>query len=179
LRCSSSTSSFSTGTRGRCRSKRQVADAIAADLGIDEVFAEVLPEDKDKAVAELQRRGERVAMVGDGVNDAPARADFGIAIRAGTDVAIDSAGVVLARSDPRAVLGVVELSKAGYRKMLQNLLWAAGYNVVAIPLAAGVLAPIGILLSPAVGAVLMSFSMIMVALNAQLLRSLDLRPSRA
>jgi Cu2+-exporting ATPase len=179
LRCSSSTSSFSTGTRGRCRSKRQVADAIAADLGIDEVFAEVLPEDKDKAVAELQRRGERVAMVGDGVNDAPARADFGIAIGAGTDVAIESAGVVLARSDPRAVLGVVELSKAGYRKMLQNLLWAAGYNVVAIPLAAGVLAPIGILLSPAVGAVLMSFSTIMVALNAQLLRSLDLRPSRA
>jgi P-type Cu2+ transporter len=160
---------------------RQVADAVAADLGIDEVFAEVLPEDKDKAVAELQRRGERVAMVGDGVNDAPAlaRADVGIAIGAGTDVAIESAGVVLARSDPRAVLGVVELSKAGYRKMRQNLLWAAGYNVVAIPLAAGVLAPIGILLSPAVGAVLMSLSTIVVALNAQLLRSLDLRPSQA
>jgi Cu2+-exporting ATPase len=160
---------------------RQVADAVAADLGIDEVFAEVLPEDKDKAVAELQRRGERVAMVGDGVNDAPAlaRADVGIAIGAGTDVAIESAGVVLARSDPRAVLGVVELSKAGYRKMRQNLLWAAGYNVVAIPLAAGVLAPIGILLSPAVGAVLMSISTIVVALNAQLLRSLDLRPSQA
>jgi P-type Cu2+ transporter len=160
---------------------RQVADAVAADLGIDEVFAEVLPEDKDKAVAELQRRGERVAMVGDGVNDAPAlaRADVGIAIGAGTDVAIESAGVVLARSDPRAVLGVVELSKAGYRKMRQNLLWAAGYNVVAIPLAAGVLAPIGILLSPAVGAVLMSISTIVVALNAQLLRSLDLRLSQA
>jgi P-type Cu2+ transporter len=160
---------------------RQVADAVAADLGIDEVFAEVLPEDKDKAVAELQRRGERVAMVGDGVNDAPAlaRADVGIAIGAGTDVAIESAGVVLAQSDPRAVLGVVELSKAGYRKMRQNLLWAAGYNVVAIPLAAGVLAPIGILLSPAVGAVLMSLSTIVVALNAQLLRSLDLRPSQA
>jgi Cu2+-exporting ATPase len=160
---------------------RQVADAVAADLGIDEVFAEVLPEDKDKAVAELQRRGERVAMVGDGVNDAPAlaRADVGIAIGAGTDVAIESAGVVLARSDPRAVLGVVELSKAGYRKMRQNLLWAAGYNVVAIPLAAGVLAPIGILLSPAVGAVLMSLSTIVVAINAQLLRSLDLRPSQA
>jgi P-type Cu2+ transporter len=160
---------------------RQVADAVAADLGIDEVFAEVLPEDKDKAVAELQRRGERVAMVGDGVNDAPAlaRADVGIAIGAGTDVAIESAGVVLARSDPRAVLGVVELSKAGYRKMRQNLLWAAGYNVVAIPLAAGVLAPIGILLSPAVGAVLMSISTIVVAINAQLLRSLDLRPSQA
>jgi len=160
---------------------RQVADAVAADLGIDEVFAEVLPEDKDKAVAELQERGERVAMVGDGVNDAPAlaRADVGIAIGAGTDVAIESAGVVLASNDPRAVLSVVKLSKAGYLKMLQNLLWAAGYNVVAIPLAAGVLAPIGILLSPAVGAVLMSFSTIMVALNAQLLRSLDLRPSRA
>jgi P-type Cu2+ transporter len=160
---------------------RQVADAVAADLGIDEVFAEVLPEDKDKAVAELQRRGERVAMVGDGVNDAPAlaRADVGIAIGAGTDVAIESAGVVLAQSDPRAVLGVVELSRAGYRKMLQNLFWAAGYNVVAIPLAAGVLAPIGILLSPAVGAVLMSLSTIIVALNAQLLRRLDLRPSRA
>jgi P-type Cu2+ transporter len=160
---------------------RQVAEAVAADLGIDEVFAEVLPEDKDKAVAELQERGERVAMVGDGVNDAPAlaRADVGIAIGAGTDVAIESAGVVLAQSDPRAVLSVVELSKAGYRKMLQNLFWAAGYNVVAIPLAAGVLAPIGILLSPAVGAVLMSLSTIVVALNAQLLRRLDLRPSRA
>jgi P-type Cu2+ transporter len=160
---------------------RQVADAVAADLGIDEVFAEVLPEDKDKAVAELQERGERVAMVGDGVNDAPAlaRADVGIAIGAGTDVAIESAGVVLAQSDPRAVLSVIKLSKAGYRKMLQNLLWAAGYNVVAIPLAAGVLAPIGVLLSPAVGAVLMSLSTIVVALNAQLLRRLDLRPSRA
>jgi P-type Cu2+ transporter len=158
---------------------RQVADAVAADLGIDEVFAEVLPEDKDKAVVELQERGEQVAMVGDGVNDAPAlaRADVGIAIGAGTDVAIESAGVVLAQSDPRAVLSVVKLSNAGYRKMLQNLLWAAGYNVVAIPLAAGVLAPVGILLSPAVGAVLMSLSTIIVALNAQLLRRLDLRPS--
>ncbi len=159
----------------------QVAEAVAADLGIGEVFAEVLPEDKDKAVAELQRRGEMVAMVGDGVNDAPAlaRADVGIAIGAGTDVAIESAGVVLAQSDPRAVLGVVELSKAGYRKMLQNLLWAAGYNLVTIPVAAGVLAPVGILLSPAVGAVLMSLSTIIVALNAQTLRRLDLRPSRA
>jgi P-type Cu2+ transporter len=160
---------------------RQVAEAVAADLGIDEIFAEVLPEDKDKAVAELQERGERVAMVGDGVNDAPAlaRADVGIAIGAGTDVAIESAGVVLASNDPRAVLSVVELSKAGYRKMIQNLLWAAGYNIVAIPLAAGVLAPIGILLSPAGGAVLMSLSTIIVALNAQLLRGLDLRPSQA
>ena len=160
---------------------RQVAEAVAADLGIDEVFAEVLPEDKDRAVEELQGRGERVAMVGDGVNDAPAlaRADVGIAIGAGTDVAIESAGVVLASNDPRAVLSVIELSKAGYRKMLQNLFWAAGYNVVTVPLAAGVLAPIGILLSPAVGAVLMSLSTIVVALNAQLLRRLDLRPSRA
>ena len=160
---------------------REVAGAVAADLGIDEVFAEVLPQDKDRAVEELQGRGERVAMVGDGVNDAPAlaRADVGIAIGAGTDVAIESAGVVLASNDPRAVLSVIELSKAGYRKMLQNLFWAAGYNVVTVPLAAGVLAPIGVLLSPAVGAVLMSLSTIVVALNAQLLRRLDLRPSRA
>lgn len=160
---------------------RQVAEAVAADLGIDEFFSEVLPEDKDKAVAELQKRGERVAMVGDGVNDAPAlaRADVGIAIGAGTDVAIESAGVVLASNDPRAVLSVIELSKAGYRKMVQNLGWAAGYNVLAVPLAAGVLAPIGILLSPAVGAVLMSLSTIVVALNAQLLRRLDLRPTAA
>jgi Cu2+-exporting ATPase len=160
---------------------REVAEAVASDLGIDEVFAEVLPQDKDRAVEELQGRGERVAMVGDGVNDAPAlaRADVGIAIGAGTDVAIESAGVVLASNDPRAVLSVIELSKAGYRKMLQNLFWAAGYNVVTVPLAAGVLAPIGILLSPAVGAVLMSLSTIVVALNAQLLRRLDLRPSKA
>jgi P-type Cu2+ transporter len=158
---------------------KQVAEAVAEDLGIDEVFAEVLPEDKDKAVAELQQRGERVAMVGDGVNDAPAlaRADVGIAIGAGTDVAMQSAGVVLAKSDPRAVLSVIELSRAGYKKMLQNLFWAAGYNVLAILLAAGVLAPVGIVLSPAVGAVLMSLSTVIVALNAQTLRRLDLRPS--
>lgn len=157
---------------------RQVADAVGAELGIDEVFAEVLPEDKDRAVTELQARGLRVAMVGDGVNDAPAlaRADVGIAIGAGTDVAIESAGVVLASSDPRSVLGVIRLSRASYRKMLQNLVWGAGYNVVAIPLAAGVLAFAGITLSPAVGAVLMSASTIVVALNAQLLRRLDLRP---
>jgi Cu2+-exporting ATPase len=160
---------------------RQVAEAVAADLGIDEVFAEVLPEDKDKAVAELQGRGEKVAMVGDGVNDAPAlaRSDVGIAIGAGTDVAIESAGVVLASNDPRAVLSVVRLSKAGYRKMVQNLLWAAGYNVITVPLAAGVLAPIGIILAPAIGAILMSVSTIVVALNAQLLRRLDLRPEQA
>jgi Cu2+-exporting ATPase len=157
---------------------RQVAEAVAADLGIDEVFAEVLPEDKDSTVAELQARGERVAMVGDGVNDAPAlaRADVGIAIGAGTDVAIESAGVVLASNDPRAVVSVVRLSHASYRKMVENLGWAAGYNIVALPLAAGVLAPFGIVLAPAVGAVLMSVSTIVVALNSQLLRRLDLRP---
>jgi Cu2+-exporting ATPase len=158
---------------------RQVAEAVAAELGVDEVFAEVLPEDKDAAVTDLQRRGLRVAMVGDGVNDAPAlaRADVGIAIGAGTDVAIESAGVVLASDDPRGVLGVLRLSQASYRKMLQNLGWATGYNLVAVPLAAGVLAWAGVTLAPAVGAVLMSASTIVVALNAQLLRRLDLRPT--
>jgi Cu2+-exporting ATPase len=161
---------------------RPVAEAVAADLGfrpgVDEVFAEVLPADKDRAVAELQARGLKVAMVGDGVNDAPAlaRADVGLAIGAGTDVAIESAGVVLASSDPRGVTGVIRLSKASYRKMIQNLAWAAGYNIVAIPLAAGVLAWAGITLSPAVGAVLMSASTIVVALNAQLLRRVRLTP---
>jgi Cu2+-exporting ATPase len=158
---------------------RQVADAVGAELGIDEVFAEVLPEDKDKAVIELQERGLRVAMVGDGVNDAPAlaRADVGLAIGAGTDVAIESAGVVLASSDPRGVTGVIRLSRASYRKMVQNLGWAAGYNVLAIPLAAGVLSWAGFTLSPAIGAVLMSASTIVVALNAQLLRRVDLTPA--
>ncbi|WP_436792529.1 copper-translocating P-type ATPase [Actinospongicola halichondriae] len=157
---------------------RQVAEAVGADLGIDEVMSEVLPEDKDHKVAELQERGLQVAMVGDGVNDAPAlaRADVGLAIGAGTDVAIESAGVVLASSDPRSVLSVIRLSKATYRKMVQNLVWAAGYNVLAIPLAGGALAWAGIVLAPAVGAVLMSASTIVVALNAQLLRRLDLRP---
>jgi Cu2+-exporting ATPase len=157
----------------------EVAESVASELGIDEVFAEVLPEDKDKAVAALQERGLTVAMVGDGVNDAPAlaRADVGIAIGAGTDVAIESAGVVLASSDPRGVIGVIRLSRASYRKMVQNLGWAAGYNVVAIPLAAGVLAGVGLTLSPAVGAVLMSASTVVVALNAQLLRRVDLTPS--
>ncbi|WP_159942662.1 MULTISPECIES: heavy metal translocating P-type ATPase [unclassified Nocardiopsis] len=157
---------------------RAVADAVAGRLGLDEVFAQVLPDQKDAVVRDLQERGNRVAMVGDGVNDAPAlaRADVGIAIGAGTDVAIESAGVVLASDDPRGVLAVRELSRTGYRKMVQNLVWAAGYNVVAVPLAAGVLAPVGIVLAPAVGAVLMSLSTIIVALNAQLLRRVDLRP---
>ncbi len=163
---------------------RPVAEAVAADLGfrpgVDEVFAEVLPADKDKAVADLQARGLTVAMVGDGVNDAPAlaRADVGLAIGAGTDVAIESAGVVLASSDPRGVTSVIRLSKASYRKMVQNLAWAAGYNVLAIPLAAGVLAWAGITLSPAIGAVLMSASTIVVALNAQLLRRVHLDPQQ-
>jgi Cu2+-exporting ATPase len=158
---------------------RPVAEAVAADLGLDEVFAEVLPADKDRAVAELQARGLTVAMVGDGVNDAPAlaRADVGLAIGAGTDVAIESAGVVLASSDPRGVTAVIRLSRATYRKMIQNLAWAAGYNLVTIPLAAGVLAWAGVALSPAVGAILMSASTIVVALNAQLLRRVRLTPA--
>lgn len=155
---------------------RNVADHVGSAVGVDEVFAEVLPADKDRAVAELQGRGLRVAMVGDGVNDAPAlaRADVGLAIGAGTDVAIESAGVVLAGSDPRAVAGVIRLSRASYRKMRQNLAWAAGYNVLAIPLAAGALAWAGITMPPAGGAVLMSVSTIVVALNAQLLRRVHL-----
>jgi Cu2+-exporting ATPase len=158
---------------------REVAEPVGLELGVDEVVAEVLPEDKDRAVADLQARGLRVAMVGDGVNAAPAlaRADVGIAIGAGTDVAIAAAGVVLASSDPRSVVGVIRLSRASYRKMVQNLAWATGYNVVALPLAAGVLAWAGVVLSPAVGAVLMSASTIVVAANAQLLRRLHLRPA--
>ncbi|SDP13546.1 Cu2+-exporting ATPase [Arthrobacter sp. ok909] len=160
---------------------RQVAQAVAAELAIDEVFAEVLPADKDKKVAELQGRGLRVAMVGDGVNDSPAlaRAEVGIAIGGGTDVAVESAGVVLAGNDPRAVLSMLDLSKASYRKMWQNLVWATGYNIISVPLAAGVLAFAGIVLSPAAGAVMMSASTIVVALNAQLLRRLKLNPAAA
>jgi Cu2+-exporting ATPase len=156
----------------------QVAEAVGRDLGIVKVFAEVLPEDKEKAVIALHEQGLTVAMVGDGVNDAPAlaRADVGLAIGAGTDVAIESADVVLASSDPRGVASVIRLSRASYRKMIQNLAWAAGYNIVAIPLAAGALAWAGVSLSPAVGAILMSVSTIVVALNAQLLRRLQVRP---
>lgn len=149
-----------------------VARAVARDLGIDTVFAEVLPEQKAEKIRSLQAGGKRVAMIGDGVNDAPAlvTADVGVAIGAGTDVAVEAGDIVLVRSDPRDVPRIVTLSRASYRKMIQNLWWAAGYNVVAIPLAAGVLAPVGILLHPAIGAVLMSASTVIVALNAQLLR---------
>ncbi len=155
-----------------------VARTVAAQLGIDRVYAGVRPEDKAAKVQELQHEGLTVAMVGDGVNDAPAlaQADVGIAIGAGTDVAIASAGVILASSDPRSVVSVIELSRASYRKMQQNLWWAAGYNIIALPLAAGVLAPIGFVLPISVGAILMSLSTIIVAANAQLLRRLDLRP---
>ncbi|WP_082101373.1 heavy metal translocating P-type ATPase [Demequina rhizosphaerae] len=155
-----------------------VADAVAGELGIDDVFAEVLPDDKDKAVGDLQDKGKRVAMVGDGVNDAPAlaRADVGLAIGAGTDVAMEAAGVVLAGSDPRGVVGVIELSHATYRKMCQNLVWATGYNAVAIPVAAGALQWAGITMPPAVAAIAMSLSTIVVAANAQLLRRVSLKP---
>jgi Cu2+-exporting ATPase len=153
-----------------------VAQAVADELGIDHYFAEVLPEHKDQKVRQLQDQGKRVAMVGDGVNDAPAltRADVGIAIGSGTDVAVESAGIILVKSNPMDVVNVVELSRASYRKMIQNLWWAAGYNIIALPLAAGVLAPLGILLSPAVGALLMSLSTVIVAINAQLLRRVEL-----
>jgi Cu2+-exporting ATPase len=151
---------------------KAVANAVAADLGIDTVFAEVLPGDKVDKIRELKGHGKRVAMVGDGVNDAPAlvTADVAIAIGAGTDVAVEAGDVVLVRSDPRDVPRIIALSRASYRKMVQNLWWAAGYNIFAIPLAAGVLAGQGILLPPAFAAVLMSASTIIVAANAQLLR---------
>ncbi len=153
-----------------------VADAVAAEIGIDTVFAEVLPEDKASRVREIQAMGKKVAMVGDGVNDAPAlaTADIGIAIGAGTDVAVEAGHIVLVRSDPRDIPKIVTLSRATYGKMVQNLWWAAGYNIIAIPLAAGALAAWGILLTPAVGAVLMSASTVIVAINAQLLRRLAL-----
>ena len=149
-----------------------VAKAVADELGIDHYFAEVLPENKDQKVAQLQSQGKKVAMVGDGVNDAPAlvRADVGIAIGSGTDVAVESAGVILVKSNPLDAVKIIQLSRASHRKMVQNLVWATGYNVIALPLAAGVLAPIGIILSPAVGALFMSLSTVIVAINAQLLR---------
>ena len=149
-----------------------VARAVAEELGINTYFAEVLPEYKAETVAQLQKQGKRVAMVGDGVNDAPAlaRADVGIAIGSGTDVAVESAGIILVKNNPLDVVRVIELSRASYRKMIENLIWATGYNVVALPLAAGILAPVGIVLSPAVGALFMSLSTIIVAINAQLLR---------
>jgi len=155
---------------------RPVAEAVAKQLGIDTVLAEVLPEHKDQQVAALQKQGKRVAMVGDGVNDAPAltRADIGIAIGSGTDVAIQSAGIILVQSNPLDVVKVFVLSRATYRKMIQNLLWATGYNVIALPLAAGILAPVGFILSPAVGAAFMSISTVIVALNAQLLRRIHI-----
>jgi Cu2+-exporting ATPase len=151
---------------------QEVAQTVAQELGISRFFAEVLPEDKDKKVIELQEEGKRVAMVGDGVNDAPAlsRSDVGVAIGSGTDVAVESAGIILVKSNPLDVVQIVKLSRLTYRKMIQNLIWATGYNIIAIPIAAGVLAPFGILLSPAVGALFMSLSTVIVALNAQLLR---------
>ena len=155
----------------------EVARWVGGQLDIDEIFAEVLPGEKADVVVRLQQDGTRVAMVGDGVNDAPAlaRADVGIAIGAGTNVAIESAGIVLAGSDPRGVADILKLSAATYRKMQQNLFWATGYNVIGIPLAAGVLYGAGILLAPALGAIFMSVSTIVVALNAQLLRRVKLR----
>jgi Cu2+-exporting ATPase len=160
---------------------RTVATSVANRLGLDETRAEVLPADKAAAVRSFQAGTRHVAMVGDGVNDAPAlaAADVGIAIGAGTDVAVESAGIVLVRDDPRDVAGAIRLSRATYRKMVQNLVWATGYNLVAIPVAAGVLVPWGIDLPMAVGAIAMSLSTIIVAANAQLLRGTRLRPDTA
>lgn len=160
---------------------KDVARDVAGELGIQTWFAEVLPEHKDTAVAQLQQQGQVVGIVGDGVNDARAltRTDVGLAIGAGTDVAIESAGIVLASSDPRSVVKTIRLSRATYRKMIQNLWWAAGYNIVAIPLAMGLLAGWGVSLTPAMGAALMAISTIVGALNAQLLRGIDLMPDTA
>ena len=152
---------------------QKVADWVAKQVGIDEVYAEVLPDDKANQIKKIKEKGLRVAMTGDGVNDAPAlaTADLGIAIGAGTDVAMETADVVLVRSNPNDVVALIDLSKKTYRKMVQNLWWATGYNIVAIPLAAGVLAPWGIIISPAIGAVFMSLSTVIVAINAKLLKA--------
>jgi Cu2+-exporting ATPase len=157
---------------------KAVAESVARRLGIDDVAAEVLPADKASAVRRFQAGGKKVAMVGDGVNDAPAlvTADVGIAIGAGTDVAIESAGIVLVRSDPRDVVRAIQLSRAAYRKMIQNLTWATAYNLVAIPVAAGIFVHWGLNLPMSVGAVAMSLSTLIVAVNAQLLRRLNLQP---
>jgi Cu2+-exporting ATPase len=160
---------------------RTVAGSVASQLGIDDVAAEVLPADKASAVKSFQQGGKKVAMVGDGVNDAPAlaTADVGIAIGAGTDVAIESAGIVLVRSDPRDVVAAIELSRAAYRKMVQNLAWATAYNLIAIPVAAGLFVRWGLNLPMSVGAVAMSLSTIIVAANAQLLRTVRQPPGSA
>jgi Cu2+-exporting ATPase len=156
---------------------QKVAAAVADELGIDRFFAQVLPADKDLKILELQKEGKRVAMVGDGVNDAPAliRADVGIAIGSGTDVAVESAGLILVKSNPLDVVRIIRLSKATYKKMVENLIWATGYNVIVLPIAAGILAPWGILLSPAVGAIFMSLSTVIVAINAQFLKRTDMK----
>ena len=153
-----------------------VAQAVASDLGIDIVFSQVLPADKDAYVAQLQEEGNDVGMVGDGVNDAPAltRADIGIAIGSGTDVAVQAADLVLVKSDPRDVVKIMRLSAASMRKQLQNIWWGAGYNIVMVPLAMGIAVPLGFDMPPAVGAVFMSISTIIVAINAQTLRRIDL-----
>jgi Cu2+-exporting ATPase len=160
---------------------QDVARWVASELGISTYFAEVLPEHKSEKIRELQRGGAKVAMVGDGVNDAPAlaQADVGIAIGAGTDVARASAGIVLVKNDPRDIARIMTLSKASYRKMVQNLAWAVGYNAIALPRAAGVLANVGFVLPAWVGGVLMSLSTIIVALNAQTLRGLDLQQAES
>ena len=154
---------------------QKVAAAVAEEIGIDRYFAEVLPEDKDQKIASLQKEGKRVAMVGDGVNDAPAliRANVGIAIGSGTDVAVESAGLILVKNNPLDIVRIIRLSKATYKKMIENLIWATAYNVLALPIAAGVLAPWGVLLSPAVGAIFMSLSTVIVAINAQFLKQVN------
>ena len=154
---------------------QKVANYVAEQIGIDEVYAEVMPDEKADKVTEIQERGLIVAMTGDGINDAPAltKADVGIAVGAGTDIAIDSADIVLVDSNPKDILAIFSLSKRTYNKLVQNLIWATGYNVIALPLAAGVLAPWGIILSPAVGAILMSLSTIIVAINAQFLHRFE------